>query len=83
MNSFDRNVIWRVFHPVSIAQPLFYLWLAIIFYCERYVVHPQARHKFHVPPKSTLEALAAASSGDIRGAINALQFACLKGRLVW
>jgi DNA polymerase III delta prime subunit len=27
----------------------------------------------------TLEAFSAASNGDIRGAINALQFACLKG----
>eukprot|EP00057_Strongylocentrotus_purpuratus_P032272 XP_787106.3 PREDICTED: cell cycle checkpoint protein RAD17 isoform X1 [Strongylocentrotus purpuratus] len=39
----------------------------------------KARHKFYVPSKSTIEALAASSSGDIRGAINALQFACLKG----
>ena len=70
-------------------SPSFYCTTIILsvignyFYCERHVVHPQARHKFHVPPKSTLEALAAASSGDIRGAINALQFACLKGRVVW
>ncbi|XP_054764183.2 cell cycle checkpoint protein RAD17-like [Lytechinus pictus] len=39
----------------------------------------KARHKFYVPSKSTIEALSAASSGDIRGAINALQFSCLKG----
>ncbi|XP_013419387.1 cell cycle checkpoint protein RAD17 isoform X1 [Lingula anatina] len=35
-------------------------------------------HKFSVPSKSTLEAIANASSGDIRGAVNALQFACLR-----
>ncbi|XP_071481845.1 cell cycle checkpoint protein RAD17-like [Diadema antillarum] len=39
----------------------------------------RARHKFCVPAKSTIEALAVASSGDIRAAINALQFASLKG----
>ncbi|XP_071953916.1 cell cycle checkpoint protein RAD17-like isoform X2 [Antedon mediterranea] len=32
----------------------------------------------HVPCKTTIQALAEASTGDIRGAINALQFACLK-----
>ena len=36
-------------------------------------------HKFTVPSKTVIESIAMASSGDIRGAINALQFACLKG----
>ncbi|XP_060598145.1 cell cycle checkpoint protein RAD17-like [Ruditapes philippinarum] len=35
-------------------------------------------HKFTVPSKSVIESIAMASAGDIRGAINALQFACLK-----
>ena len=34
--------------------------------------------RMRAPDKSTLEALATASTGDLRGAINALQFACLK-----
>ena len=36
--------------------------------------------KFHMPPKDVIECLAASSAGDIRSAINALQFACLKGK---
>lgn len=36
-------------------------------------------HKFTVPSKSVIESIAMASAGDIRGAINALQFACLRG----
>lgn len=39
-------------------------------------------HKFTVPSKSVIESIAMASAGDIRGAINALQFACLKGGFV-
>ena len=35
--------------------------------------------KFAVPDKEALMALAESSGGDIRGAINALQFACLQG----
>ena len=35
--------------------------------------------KFHMPSKDVIECLAASSAGDIRSAINALQFACLKG----
>ncbi|XP_053394672.1 cell cycle checkpoint protein RAD17-like [Mercenaria mercenaria] len=35
-------------------------------------------HKFTVPSKSVIESIAMASAGDVRGAINALQFACLK-----
>ena len=35
--------------------------------------------KFHMPSKEVIECLAASSAGDIRSAINALQFACLKG----
>lgn len=35
-------------------------------------------HKFTVPSKTVIESIAMASAGDIRGAINALQFACLK-----
>ena len=35
--------------------------------------------RFSVPDKDALTALAEASGGDIRGAINALQFACQKG----
>ena len=34
---------------------------------------------FTVPDKTSLTSLAESSSGDIRAAINALQFACLKG----
>lgn len=34
---------------------------------------------FKIPDKDALTALAESSGGDIRGAINALQFACLKG----
>ncbi|KAK2189322.1 hypothetical protein NP493_109g05020 [Ridgeia piscesae] len=37
--------------------------------------------RFSMPDRSVIEALATSSSGDIRGAINALHFACLKGRL--
>jgi len=40
----------------------------------------QSGGKIKVPPKSVIDGLASASSGDIRGAINALQFACLKGK---
>ena len=32
-----------------------------------------------MPSKSTIEALANGSAGDVRSAINTLQFACLKG----
>ncbi|KAH3695958.1 hypothetical protein DPMN_083417, partial [Dreissena polymorpha] len=35
-------------------------------------------HMFTVPSKSVIESIAMASAGDIRGAINAMQFACLK-----
>ena len=35
--------------------------------------------KFHMPSKDVIECLAASSAGDIRSAVNALQFACLKG----
>lgn len=35
-------------------------------------------YKFSVPSKMTLESLAMSSNGDVRGAVNALQFACLK-----
>ncbi|XP_071840291.1 cell cycle checkpoint protein RAD17-like isoform X2 [Apostichopus japonicus] len=38
----------------------------------------KGRHKFPVPSKSTIDAIAQVSGGDIRSAINALQFACLK-----
>ena len=44
-----------------------------------YAILFQGQHKCYIPNKSTLEALAAASCGDIRSAINSLQFACLKG----
>ena len=39
----------------------------------------QRKEKFHIPPKEVVENLAESSAGDIRSAINALQFACLKG----
>lgn len=35
-------------------------------------------HKFSVPSKAVIESISMSSAGDIRGAINALQFACLK-----
>jgi hypothetical protein len=35
--------------------------------------------KFSVPDKTALTSLATSSSGDIRAAVNALQFACLNG----
>ena len=38
--------------------------------------------KFHMPPKDVIECLAASSAGDIRSAVNALQFACLKGTAI-
>ncbi|XP_022097189.1 cell cycle checkpoint protein RAD17-like isoform X2 [Acanthaster planci] len=38
----------------------------------------QGKRRFAVPSKATIEALAIASAGDIRSAINSLQFACLK-----
>ena len=38
--------------------------------------------KFHMPPKDVIECLASSSAGDIRSAINALQFACLKGKSI-
>lgn len=38
--------------------------------------------KFHMPPKEVIESLAESSAGDIRSAVNALQFACLKGNFV-
>lgn len=37
-------------------------------------------HKFSVPSKAVIESISMSSAGDIRGAINALQFACLKGK---
>lgn len=45
----------------------------------------QGTHKFTVPSRNVIESLAMSSAGDIRGAINALQFACLKdtGDLTW
>lgn len=39
--------------------------------------------KFHMPPKEVFECLAESSAGDIRSAVNALQFACLKGTTVY
>lgn len=36
-------------------------------------------HKFSIPSKAVIESISMSSAGDIRGAINALQFACLKG----
>lgn len=38
----------------------------------------KGRHRFPMPSKSTIDAIAQVSNGDIRSAINALQFACLK-----
>ncbi|XP_038068442.1 cell cycle checkpoint protein RAD17-like [Patiria miniata] len=38
----------------------------------------QGKRRFAVPSKATIEALANASAGDIRSAVNSLQFACLK-----
>ncbi|XP_061182185.1 cell cycle checkpoint protein RAD17-like [Saccostrea echinata] len=35
-------------------------------------------HKFSIPSKAVIESISMSSAGDIRGAINALQFACLK-----
>ncbi|XP_048761307.2 cell cycle checkpoint protein RAD17-like [Ostrea edulis] len=35
-------------------------------------------HKFSMPSKAVIESISMSSAGDIRGAINALQFACLK-----
>ena len=35
--------------------------------------------KFHMPPREVIESLAESSAGDVRSAINALQFACLRG----
>ena len=32
-----------------------------------------------MPPKEVLERIAASSAGDVRNAINALNFTCLKG----
>ena len=40
----------------------------------------QGSHDVSVPSKGVLESIAMASAGDIRGALNALQFACLKGK---
>ena len=42
----------------------------------------QSKVKFHMPPKEVIESLAESSAGDIRSAVNALQFACLKGNFV-
>ncbi|XP_074643529.1 cell cycle checkpoint protein RAD17-like [Tubulanus polymorphus] len=38
----------------------------------------EGAHKFPIPSKDTIDAICTASNGDIRGAINAAQFACLK-----
>lgn len=38
----------------------------------------QGAHRFTLPSKSVIESIAMSSAGDIRGAINALQFACEK-----
>ncbi|KAL5015731.1 hypothetical protein ScPMuIL_005320 [Solemya velum] len=38
----------------------------------------QGVHSFSLPSKPVIESLAMSCAGDIRGAINALQFACLK-----
>ncbi|CAH1776203.1 unnamed protein product [Owenia fusiformis] len=40
--------------------------------------HQKNRSGISVPAKATIESLAMGSAGDIRGAINSLQFACLK-----
>jgi cell cycle checkpoint protein len=39
----------------------------------------RASGQFQVPDKAVLTSLASSVNGDVRGAINALQFACLKG----
>ncbi len=41
---------------------------------------PKRRGSFSMPDKEALASLAESSGGDIRAAINALQFACLKGK---
>ena len=41
----------------------------------------QGMHKFAIPSKAVIESISMSSAGDIRGAINALQFACLKGKI--
>lgn len=38
----------------------------------------QGGHKFTMPSKTVIESISMSSAGDIRGAINALQFACEK-----
>ena len=40
---------------------------------------PRGVPKFHMPPREVVERLAESSVGDIRSAINSLQFTCLKG----
>ena len=35
--------------------------------------------KFHLPPREVIESLAESSAGDVRSAINTLQFTCLRG----
>ncbi len=36
--------------------------------------------KFHMPPREVIERLAESSAGDVRSAVNALQFTCLRGK---
>ncbi len=36
--------------------------------------------KFHMPPREVIERLADSSAGDVRSAVNALQFTCLRGK---
>ncbi len=39
--------------------------------------------KFHMPPREVIERLAESSAGDVRSAVNALQFTCLRGEGLW
>lgn len=49
-----------------------FLYLSVLFFL-------QSKSTFMIPSKETVELLAQNSGGDIRTAINGLQFSCLKG----
>jgi len=50
------------------------------------IVNSESLHshtKFSIPDKQSLTALATSSGGDLRSAVNALQFACLKSKTIF
>ena len=67
---------------LSIKFSLIIIVISCLQYCFRwnlFVFFLQNKSTFMIPNKETIELLAQNSGGDIRTAINGLQFSCLKG----